>query len=390
MRVRTALGASAAALALAITACGSSSTSSDTGGAGSSSSVSLNLPATVNIGSITDLTGPAAFAGTRIKDGIEFAISEINSSGMLGSTKLSLDHYDGKSTTAGAQDAISRIKASQDVVMIGPIFSSEAQALVPVAQQSKLPTILVQSGVPGLVEQGNYIFRATPPQSSFVDKTAKWVIQKFNAKKVAMIYAGFTATIKDLAETRFPQLFQAGGVQVIDNIGFASGQTDFSAIASKVAGEKPDAVGVLATGTANVTIITQLRQQGYTGPFFGQTGMSESLGPVAQQAEGTVWAQTFAPDSNVASSHKFAQAYQAAKGKAPSNFEAEGYDATYMTAYALKQAKSGSRDDFRDALDKVASAGFSGALGPITFETRDARVPGVLVQLKGGNTVFVN
>jgi hypothetical protein len=35
-------------------------------------------------------------------------------------------------------------------------------------------------------------------------------------------------------------------------------------------------------------------------------------------------------------------------------------------------------------LESVASTGFSGAQGLVDFEARDARVPGVVVEFKGG------
>jgi branched-chain amino acid transport system substrate-binding protein len=336
-----------------------------------------------------DLTGVAAFAGTRIKDGIDFAVNEINSSSLLGGTKINVQFYDGQSVKQAAVDAVSRIGSSDSLAMLGPIFSAEALAAVPTAQQQGLPTILAEAGVPGLVETGDFIFRTTPPQSSYVKKTAEYVAKQGGAKKVSIIYTGDVGTIADLGKTTFPNLFRGLGVTVVDDIAVTASQADYAGAVSKVVAGSPDAVGVLATGAINATIITQIRQQGYTGKLFGQTGMSQNLGPVAQQAEGAVFAASFSPEMTSASSKKFIDAFKAAKGKAPSNFEAEGYDAAYFFANGLKQASEATRQGLRDGLAKVAQAGFDGALGHLTFENRDGRAPGALIKFTGGKETYV-
>ena len=50
---------------------------------------------------------------------------------------------------------------------------------------------------------------------------------------------------------------------------------DFTAIASKVADENPDAVGIMLVGAQHVTVIKQLRQAGYEGQFFAQAALVE-------------------------------------------------------------------------------------------------------------------
>ena len=51
---------------------------------------------------------------------------------------------------------------------------------------------------------------------------------------------------------------------------------------------------------------------------------------------------------------------------------------------SLAAADSFEAEDVKAGMDKVTGEGFDGAAGAITFENRDARVPGVLVEWRDG------
>ena len=51
---------------------------------------------------------------------------------------------------------------------------------------------------------------------------------------------------------------------------------------------------------------------------------------------------------------------------------------------SLAASNSFESEDIKAGMEKVAAEGLEGAAGSITFENRDARVPGVLVEWRGG------
>ena len=81
---------SLAALALGLAACGGS----DSGGSGatggdtnSASSSGKKLSGTIPITSVLDLTGQVAYVGKEEQKGMQLAVADVNSSGILGDAK---------------------------------------------------------------------------------------------------------------------------------------------------------------------------------------------------------------------------------------------------------------------------------------------------------------
>jgi branched-chain amino acid transport system substrate-binding protein len=81
---------------------------------------------------------------------------------------------------------------------------------------------------------------------------------------------------------------------------------------------------------------------------------------------------------------KFVAAYKAKSGKVPTSFVAEGYDAVWLLARGLKAAGSKDRAKLRDGIEQVTKQGYAGAQGPLTFENRDVRGPGLLIIIHNG------
>jgi branched-chain amino acid transport system substrate-binding protein len=111
------------------------------------------------------------------------------------------------------------------------------------------------------------------------------------------------------------------------------------------------------------------------------------LKPLGKSADGIFWATDFAASQSGPGAQKFVQAYAKYGRGTPSNFSAEGYDAVWLAARALKDAGSVDRAKVLASLVKVADAGFEGALGSVKFVDRSEIAPGVLVQWSGGKEV---
>jgi branched-chain amino acid transport system substrate-binding protein len=260
--------------------------------------------------------------------------------------------------------------------------------VVPIAQQAKVPFVVVESGVKGVIETGNYIFRTNLPQTSYA-KLMSDELKKRNVKTTAILFDEGTPTIVDL-EARLQELFKEAGIDVVARETFKASDTDFSATLAKIRLQNPDALGVLAVGPANVTIVNQARQGGFTKQIWGQAGMAggtmANAGPVAN---GIIFLTAFDPGFNFPSTKKFVDAYRARFNKAPTQFGAEAYDGAWLAARGIKQANSVDRDALRQGIEQVSQQGFDGAQGPLKFENRDIRAPGAVLEIKDGKEVLV-
>ncbi|MFC5748469.1 ABC transporter substrate-binding protein [Actinomadura rugatobispora] len=342
-------------------------------------------PSTVKIAMLADLTGGASFCGKAARTGAETAVKKINNDGLAGpGTKLALTVKDTATNPRQAASAMSRIAGDDAVAVTFGCASQVALAVAPVAQQSKIPFVAMQSGAPGVLEAGDYVFRSTAPQSSY----QKLVVDKLvprGVKSAAIVYQSDNATLVTMGEKIYPSLLANAGISVIAREKFQGAGFDFAALASRVAGRSPDAVIMLGQGTPNVTVITQLRQAGFRGTVVGSQSFEGGvLAPLGGLADGALWASDFNTAGKSPSTRAFVDYYRSVNRAEPSTFAAQAWDSMMLLAAGVKAAPKVDRAGVRTGLQTAAGAGVEGAVGRIRFEGRDARVPGLVITWRNG------
>ncbi len=365
---------------LALSACGSGSE----GGSGDADTVTVDL--------LTELTGAAAFCGNSVRAGAEAAVKKANADDMLDGITIKLNVRDTKTDPRKASSEMSSAAKSDAVSSIFGCASAEAVAIAPIAQDEEMPLVAVQSGTAGVVDVGDYIFRTTAPQASYHKKQVDFWETK-GIEKAAIVYQTDNPTLVDLGEEIYPALLEDAGIELVKSSKFAGDGFDFTTLANGVVNADADAVLVLGQGTPNVTIVTQLLQSGFDGLVGGTPGFSGGvLEPLGAKANGLTWPTDFHPDSDNPGTQGFVEAFTSITGAEPESidaFTAEAWDAVMFTVEGIKKAKSTSREDVHEGLGMVAEEGFQGAVGDLTFEERDARTAGVLVEWMDGSAQLV-
>lgn len=362
------LFSAAALLAVAsLTACTSSTSSAD--------SSSGKLPNVIYVASIRDMTGLTAFAGTLAVKGAETAIAEINQTHYLGNAKLSMDIQDPASNPQTAASLASQDVASKKyAAILGPILSSEAIAMGPIVQKGKLPDILTESSAAGVLAYGDYTWRATPPYTSYFDIMGKYLESK-GVKTIAVLYDSSVTSYPQTAATiksTWPKEF---GITEVAARGVTANTQDFTAPVQALLGSKPQAVAFFLLSTANATAIQQFRQAGFSGPAIATSAAGTgNLTGAGAAGKGVAWPSDFnALQENEETQH-FVALYKAEFHSVPNPYAAEGYDAAWFLARAIKAADSANPVMIEAALSKVAREGFTGAEGKIIFDGNDARL----------------
>src|SRR4029079_17581617 len=157
-------------------------------------SVAVGNPAAraeeVLIGAQLPLSGPlAAFAGPRLKAGIEVAVEEINSTQMLGpgrTVKVSIEDDAGDKTQT---IALTNKRATVDrvVAILGPTNSALALPAAPVANELKIPMLAIGASA-AIVEAGPWSFMSLVPANKMVASSVKLATGKLGIKSVAVIF----------------------------------------------------------------------------------------------------------------------------------------------------------------------------------------------------------
>jgi branched-chain amino acid transport system substrate-binding protein len=367
----------ASALALAAAGCGST-------GGGVATSGEQGLPDTIRITATLPTSGVMAFAGGGAVDGYRLAVEEINDTDFLGTTDIELDEVDTKGEASVAAQAMTKaIKDSSVSAVFGSVASNDAIAQSALAQKQGMPVIYTQAGSDGVVI-GDYTYRATPLMSAYYPSVRQY-LEEQGWRSMGVIYTSASPTLVQIAEETVPALADELGISVVKSIATPASTQDFSPTISQVLGEDPDGVVVLQLGAANPTAMQQLRQAGYDGPVLGnQSASSGNLAPAGADGADMVWASDFHVDMPDASTQDFVEAYRARYDEDPLAYAAEGYDAAWFVARAIKAADSADRDLIKDAMADLAKEPFTGALGEgLAWKDNELQVHGVVVRWTG-------
>ncbi len=375
--------------ALAIAACGSSTSADSTSPVASSASEQTEAAGKkIQIVDIIGATGATSSVAALTVPGVQLAVDEINSSGYLGDSQIELTVQDSGSDPQQASALFTQAANDPNILgAIGPVYSLEALSVGPLAMRYKLPTIFTQAGSPGVVS-GEYTYRATAPFSTLYpvlfDKLAA-----DGVKTIGLLYDSANPNLTDIGESVIPALAKSAGIEVVASVGVPTSTIDYSAPLGKIVDADPDAVGVLLVTKSNGTGIQQLRNLGYEGTIFSSP--SAGSGNAGPAGKGVIWPTDFNTAQPGSGTETFNKLFMGANnGETPSNYAAEGYDAMWMMARGIKAAGELTREGLQAGLDKVAAEGFEGAMGPLTFDNRDLRVPGVVVQWDGTKEILVD
>lgn len=343
------------------------------------------LPAEIKVGALETLTGDSSVYGLSIKSGLELAVEEINAKAFLGTSKLKLIVVDEKADKQEGISVMTKLINDEKVsAIIGPTLSSVAFAADPVAQKAGVPVIGTSTTAVGITDMGDYIFRDSLPQSSFVPAPLAAAKAKFGVKKAVLIFESTNEYSKSESEV-FKAALKAQGIELAAVESYSKGDTDFRTQLNKLRLRKPDLLVISALAGEAVPVLQQAREIGFTCPIVGGNGLnSPNVVKVAKEAaEGVMVGAAWFRDSTAPKSKAFVENYKKKYGNPPDQFAAQAYEAIYILSNAIKNAGSADRKAIRDALAQVKD--LDGVLGKFSFnEKRDPVHPSVTLVVKDG------
>ncbi|MET3774261.1 ABC transporter substrate-binding protein [Arthrobacter nitrophenolicus] len=375
----------AAVAALALTSC------ADQGAAGGGSSADGSLPGVIKLVGVRDQTGPVAYSGIGAAEGAALAAEQINQQKFLGEgVTLEITERDAAfNPQLAASEVTAALADPATAAILGPMISSEALAVAPIAQNAGIPIVFTQSGVSGLLT-GNMHFRASAPTSSYFHLLTDHIAAS-GAKTVNVLNSSSNPTFNELGKKVLPDLLKPAGVEVTQSFEFEANVSDFQASVSKVVQENPDAVVLTLIGPQVATATVQLRKSGYKGAIYTLSAVvPNALVPAGKDGEGVIYATTFSVAQPTENVKAFVEAFKQKFGHEPNLFAAEAYDQVWWIGRAIKESGSATRQGIAEGLTKVGNQGFLGAQGQLTFEAgHDVRVEGVLVEWNGAGESLV-
>lgn len=384
-RMRTAvLAGLAMATALGTAACGGSADGSGTDGDG-------GVATTITIAQVQDQTGAVAYAGVGAKEGAELAVEEINEQGFLGDgVTIDMEVFDTAGEIERASSEMNKAMGNKDVMAIlGPTQSQQAATVAPLVGRQKVPTVFTQAGAEGIVVN-DYTFRATPPMESYYEPVLDW-LEAEGATSVSVLYNATFPTFALLGKDSVPEWAEERGMEVVQSLPVEMTTQDFAGQAQQIASKGADALVMLLIAPQSVTALGQLQDAGYDGQIVATSVQAAgNISEAGDDANDLVYPVPFSVAFTDESSVAFTKAFEAKFDKSPNPYNADGYDAMWWIARAIKASGDSSREGIQEGLQKVAAEGYEGAMGAVTFDGNDARVPGQLVRWMDGKETLVN
>ncbi len=334
----------------------------------------------IKVGVILPLSGKLAETGADLRDGIEFAVDQINSQGGVkacGGVPITVVWGDsaGKPET-GASEAERLITQEKVVALVGAYQSAVTKTASEVAERYHVPFVNPDSTSPALTQRGyKWFFRVTPHDAMFAAQQVEfvnWLNQKFGnqIKTVAIIHEDSEWGSK-VAEA-WQQAFTQAGYQVVKVVKYhAATVTSLDSEVAALKAANPDLLLVAAYVQDAILLVRTMKAQN----FAPKAVLAQDAGFITPSYKEQVGAdgwyifsrEVFNWDllEKISRLKEVNDAYKAKYGKDLNGNSARDYTGMWVLYYALeeacKKAKPSDLDAFRSALrDALANLNIPG------------------------------
>jgi branched-chain amino acid transport system substrate-binding protein len=340
------------------------------------------------VGEYGSMTGQTATFGIETHNGIQMAVEEVNKAGGIKGRKIRLVSLDDQGKSDEAVTAVTRlIDLERAVAILGEVASSRSKVGARVCQRKGVPMITPSSTNLDVTKVGDNIFRVC-----FIDPfqglvMAKFARQNLNLTKVAILRDVRNDYSVGLADA-FKEGFERLGGQIVEDVSYNEGDSDFSAQLTSIKPKGPQAIFVPGYYTEVGNIAVQSRRLGLNVPLLGGDGWdSPQLLEIGGAAlNGSYFSNHYSPERASPTAERFIEAYKAQHRDLPSGLAALGYDAARILFAAMERAGTES-GPLRAAI--AATRDFEGVTGRITIDAeRNAIKPAVVLKIDGGRIKY--
>jgi len=340
----------------------------------------------VRLAFLAGFTGATTHAlAVSARDGALLAVEEARASGRL----VELLEFDHGQRPEALPELALRIVSAQAAAVIGPLYSSVAQAWLPLAQQQSLlsisPTVTSHlfSGLDDL------FFRVCGSTREYARKAAEFAVQGRGWRRLALICddsnAAYTRSWADFFVPHARSLGATVATPVLYTGPIAAQQ--MQTVLRQALEQQPDAL-VLVVNASDSALLAQLARQSPRAPALlaAEWASTDQLIVGGGRAvEGMLVAQFFDRNSRAPAYLAFLQRFERRYRRPPGFAEVAAYDAAQVLLQALAQQAAG--EALKATLLRLRT--FPGLQDPITFDDYgDSQRPLWMTEIRNGR--FVN
>jgi len=361
--------------ALTLTACGSRDDSGDSKDSGKKTEIIIGVDA--------PLTGQNSATGLGIQGGVQIAVDDANKNNTVPGVTFKVKALDDKAIPASGQANATQFVQDEKVLgVVGPLNSGVATQMQQVFATANLVEISPSNTAPELTQGKNWqTSKSRPFKTYFRTATtdalqggfaAEYAYGTLKKRKV------FVVDDKQTYGAGLAKLFKAGftksGGKVAGEDHVNTGDTDFSALVTKIKNSKADLVYYGGQYDESEKLTKQLKDGGAKVPLFGGDGMFSDtyIQTAGKTSEGDLATSVGQPVDSLPSAADFIKKYKASGLKGDyGTYGGYSYDAATAIIKAIGNVvKDGKIPDGARAkiVDEVQKTKFDGVAGPVAFD----------------------
>lgn len=344
------------------------------------------------IGVPASLTGTYAFVGTAALKGLQHAVDEINTNKELGAGRsIKLIVADDGSNNNQSITLVNRLVNVDKVMAIaGPSASPTVLAVSPVVNQLQVPMLGIAVST-AVNKAGPWSNRILNSPATLMTALTNYTLDAYKPRTV------MTVASRDndgaAAQSKVARSVMDGKVTLMAEESALMAETDFSALTTKIATQKPDVVMITMNDAAAANIILQSKQAGVPASVrfvANNAAASASFLRIGGRAvEGVlVGTDAFPEIRSDALARNFVTNFQKRYNAVPDQWNAVGYTIGRLYGQAIINAKTPlTRQTLLDALVNLKNVPVVLGSGRGNFSFGVDREPGyepILITIKDG------
>ena len=320
-------------------------------------SLPLEAQGPIRIGASLSITGTYAKLGKNQHEGYKLCEKDLNAKGGLLGRKVEFVVYDDQSMPATAVRLYEKLITEDKVDgLMGPYSSPVTEAVANVTEKYKKVLVSPLAATTSIFKRTprrQYIFMVISPAEVYLEGLLD-IAAKRGLKTVAVVNED--TLFSKAAAAGAVDLAKKKGLQVLFTEAYPKGNTDFSALLTKVKAANPDVLAAATYFDDAVALTRQMRELNVNPKAYGVTvggDLPEFYDTLKQNAEyiygATQWEHTLPYPGN----QEFFETYKKEFNHEPSYHSAAGYAGCLVYAEAVKRAGSLEADKVREQLHKL-------------------------------------
>ncbi len=310
----------------------------------------------IRIGASLSLTGTYAALGQNQSRGYQLCAKHVNAKGGVLGRKIEFVLYDDQSQPATGVRLYEKLITQDKVdLVMGPYSSAITEAVANINEKYKMPMVAPMASTTSIFKKGRkFIFMVQSPAEAYLEGLIDMAAKR-GLKTVAIVNEDTLfpkATVQGTIE-----LAKKKGLQVVFVEAYPKGNTDFSAILTKIRAANPDVLGAATYFDDAVAITRQMKELNVNPKMYGVTvggDLPKFYDLLGKNAEFVYGSTQWEPELPYPGAREFNESFKMEfPGVGLSYHSAGAYGGCQVVVEAIKRAGSLDGEKIREAILKT-------------------------------------